>query len=92
MIRSNRWFSGGLLAAALLAGGGAAHAAPSCAVSVGPERASIYVDRCLRVSPATHPPCNASNPCALILDEIRRGCALLPGHAPAFCRETPGTE
>ena len=25
----------------------------------------------------TPPPCNAANPCALITDEIRRGCTML---------------
>ena len=44
---------------------------------IGPEAAARHVERCLQVSPATHPPCNALNPCRLILDEIRRGCALL---------------
>jgi len=42
------------------------------------------------VSPATHPPCNADNPCALIISEIKRGCGFFtPGStpkAPAFCR------
>jgi hypothetical protein len=43
------------------------------------------VEQCLEVSPATHPPCNAANACALIEDEIRRGCTMLGKDAPAFC-------
>lgn len=48
--------------------------------------ANLLVDQCTEVSPATHPPCNAANPCALIVSEIRRGCALLSGSdRPKFC-------
>ena len=60
-----------------LTGTVASAAEPSCSAQVGPERAALYVKRCLLVSPATHPPCNADNPCALILDEVARGCALV---------------
>jgi len=76
-----------LLTALLSALAGAASAATSCAQSVGQDRAASYVAECLRVSPATHPPCNAANPCAVIVDEIRRGCALLAANAPGFCRK-----
>jgi hypothetical protein len=60
-----------------------------CSRSIGEERAARLVDQCLKVTPATHPPCNASNPCELIIDEIVRGCAILregsdPG-LPGFC-------
>jgi hypothetical protein len=34
---------------------------------------------CRNVSPATHPPCNAINSCAIIDDEIARSCALYDG-------------
>jgi uncharacterized protein YecT (DUF1311 family) len=68
-----------------LHGGGPAPAQTSCAASVGAEQAAIYVRQCAGVSPATHPPCNASNACALIISEIRRGCALIGSGAPAFC-------
>ena len=61
-------------------------AAPPCNDSAGPVQARRYVEQCLEVSPATHPPCNAANSCSLIEDEIRRGCALLGADAPAFCR------
>ena len=57
----------------------------SCAASVGAQQAAIYVKQCIDVSPATHPPCNASNACALIISEIRRSCAMIGSHAPAFC-------
>jgi hypothetical protein len=60
---------------------------PSCAAAIGKAKAQVLVDRCLDVSPATHPPCNALNPCDLIIDEIRRGCALLEGTGrPRFCQ------
>ena len=68
----------------LLSAAGAA-AAPACRDSAGAAHAQRYVTQCLQVSPATHPPCNAANPCGLIVDEIRRGCALLTTGAPPFC-------
>ena len=57
----------------------------SCAAGVGAKQAAIYVKQCTEVSTATHPPCNASNTCALIISEIRRGCAMIGSRAPAFC-------
>lgn len=68
-----------------LGGAPQAPAQLSCASSVGAQQAAIYVKQCTDVSPATHPPCNASNACALIISEIRRGCAMIGSHAPAFC-------
>jgi hypothetical protein len=59
--------------------------AQTCRESVGASRAQAYVTQCLQVSPATHPPCNAANRCELIIDEIRRGCALITGGKPTFC-------
>jgi uncharacterized protein len=70
---------------AQLHGGAPAPAQASCAASVGAEQAAIYVRQCTDVSPATHPPCNASNACALIISEIRRGCGMIGAGAPAFC-------
>ncbi len=35
--------------------------------------------------PATRPPCNAANSCALIQEEITRDCAFLGKDAPAYC-------
>jgi hypothetical protein len=57
----------------------------SCLKTAGAVRANELVRRCLKVSPATHPPCNAENACSLIRDEIRRGCGLLGDRAPQFC-------
>jgi uncharacterized protein len=73
---------------AQLHGGGPAPAPAqmSCQASVGAAQAAIYVRQCTEVSPATHPPCNASNACALIIiSEIKRGCAMIGSGAPAFC-------
>jgi hypothetical protein len=62
---------------------------PSCKATAGTDQAKRYVAMCLQVSPATHPPCNFENPCALIIDEIKRGCAMLTQDAPPFCRHDP---
>ena len=48
----------------------------SCEAERGLEAAQALVDRCIQVSPATHPPCNVANPCAMIQAEIDRSCAL----------------
>ncbi len=57
----------------------------SCRATLGPAASTELVNRCLNVSPATHPPCNASNPCSLILAEIARGCAMLSADKPEYC-------
>lgn len=46
-----------------------------CAAAIGQSAAQTLVDRCIAVSPATRPPCNVANPCALIQDEIDRACS-----------------
>jgi hypothetical protein len=51
----------------------------SCATEIGAAAAASKVKACLAVSPATHPPCNAANSCAMIDDEIARSCALFDG-------------
>lgn len=48
----------------------------SCAAEIGAAAAARRVEICRNVSPATHPPCNAANSCAMIEDEIARSCAL----------------
>ncbi|GAA0729485.1 hypothetical protein GCM10009106_07710 [Sphingomonas japonica] len=48
----------------------------SCASERGQPAADRLARLCRSVSPATRPPCNAANSCALIEDEIARGCAL----------------
>jgi hypothetical protein len=63
----------------------------SCAAEIGAIAAQRRVKVCVRVSAATHPPCNLANSCAMIDDEIARSCAAfddkaLPG---ALCRPAP---
>ena len=59
----------------------------SCTTEVGAAAAARLAERCTMVSPATHPPCNVANPCALIQDEIDRACGQYgPGETkPAEC-------
>jgi hypothetical protein len=66
----------------------AASAEQSCARQLGVQPAAALVAQCVKVSPATHPPCNAVNSCAMVVGEIERGCNLLEGesYAPAFCK------
>ena len=59
----------------------------TCLNAVGVTRSRLLVNECLQVSPATHPPCNAQNSCSMIVDEIKRGCALIGQGAPGFCAE-----
>jgi uncharacterized protein YecT (DUF1311 family) len=56
-----------------------------CRQTTGAAKAQQYVQQCTEVSPATHPPCNAQNACGLMIDEIKRGCAMIGTGAPAFC-------
>jgi hypothetical protein len=65
-----------------------ASAQASCEQSIGVEQAHKLVEECLQVSPATRPPCNAQNPCELIISEIKRSCGMLQGTAaPDFCNQ-----
>lgn len=57
----------------------------SCRQTAGAAKAQQYVQQCTEVSPATHPPCNAQNACSLMIDEIKRGCAMIGAGAPSFC-------
>ena len=50
--------------------------ATSCSTDIGAAASAKLVQRCIAVSPATHPPCNAQNECALIQGEIDRSCAM----------------
>jgi len=59
----------------------------NCEKTIGKKEARKLVDECLQVSPATHPPCNAANSCALIWDEIKRSCDPIGKDAPKFCKE-----
>ncbi len=51
----------------------------SCSSEIGANAAQKRADVCRSVSPATHPPCNVANSCAMIEDEIARSCALFGG-------------
>lgn len=54
----------------------------SCLADIGAAAAARRVAICRDVSPATHPPCNAANSCAMIDDEIARSCAIFDGDGP----------
>jgi hypothetical protein len=62
-------------------------ATSSCLDQIGAVAAQRLVQRCIAVSPATRPPCNVANTCAMIEDEIERSCGMYaPGEArPAEC-------
>ena len=59
----------------------------TCLNDIGEAAAQRLVDRCIAVSPATHPPCNVANACEMIQGEIDRSCEMYaPGEAkPAEC-------
>ena len=59
-----------------------------CRDQIGEAASAALVQRCIQVSPATHPPCNAANPCEMIQGEIDRSCALWErdGNPPDACK------
>ncbi|WP_428153232.1 hypothetical protein [Brevundimonas sp.] len=59
-----------------------------CREAIGTTASARLVERCIQVSPATRPPCNAANPCDLIQGEIDRSCKLWErdGDPPAACK------
>ncbi len=60
--------------------------AATCRDAVGEAASARLVQRCIAVSPATRPPCNALNPCEMIQGEIDRSCEMFPaGEKPAEC-------
>lgn len=64
-----------------------------CKKELGPRVAEKLVEWCLMVSPATHPPCNVFNQCGLILDEVVRGCLMLPeDEKPDYCKDVRSSE
>ncbi|HVY84226.1 MAG TPA: hypothetical protein VG943_03775 [Caulobacterales bacterium] len=64
----------------------------SCKEERGAQAAEALVVQCTEVSPATHPPCNVDNACAMIEDEIKRGCSMLSeAQRPQFCAEHPSS-
>lgn len=65
---------------------GAPVPATDCRSEIGEAASARLVQRCIAVSPATRPPCNALNPCALIQSEIDRSCAMITdGDTPGAC-------
>ncbi len=78
-----------VLLASLFAPGfalGQGKASVSCTAEVGAVRAAEYLRQCREVSLASRNPCSAAKSCALLQEEIRRGCGLLGGDAPLLCR------
>lgn len=61
----------------------------SCADELGATAAEARAKICRNVSPATHPPCNVANSCAMIDDEIARSCALFDGQGSPMPGCTP---
>lgn len=57
----------------------------ACSAEIGAAEAKALVDQCRAVSPATRPPCNAANSCAMIRSEIIRSCALFGDGRPREC-------
>ncbi|WP_254634166.1 lysozyme inhibitor LprI family protein [Mesorhizobium sp. GbtcB19] len=57
-----------------------------CVQSAGKAKSDQYVSQCVQVSPATNPPCNGQNACSMMIEEIKRGCAMIGNdNPPAFC-------
>jgi hypothetical protein len=80
------WLSRGFMRLAGLIAASQALAG-SCTDEARADDAQMYVGQCLEVSTATHPPCNADNPCQVIWDEVARGCQMLGDEAPDYCSD-----
>lgn len=50
--------------------------AGTCKSAIGEAAAQKLADRCIAVSPATHPPCTTEDICEIIQGEIDRACAM----------------
>ncbi|TPI41797.1 DUF1311 domain-containing protein [Mesorhizobium sp. B3-1-9] len=62
-----------------------------CVQSAGKAKSDQYVSQCIQVSPATNPPCNGQNACSMMIDEIKRGCAMIgKNNPPGFCSAYKG--
>lgn len=59
--------------------------ARDCKQEIGKKAAEVLVSQCMEISPATRPPCNSSNSCDMIKDEIKRGCDLVGNDKPSYC-------
>ena len=60
----------------------------SCKQELGAAKAQELVEQCINISPATHPPCNIENSCAMIQRGIDHGCnfaKLYGGEVPSYC-------
>ncbi|MDX8531433.1 lysozyme inhibitor LprI family protein [Mesorhizobium sp. VK25A] len=63
----------------------------TCVQSAGKAKSDQYVSQCIQVSPATNPPCNGQNACSMMIDEIKRGCAMIGNdNPPGFCSAYKG--
>ena len=72
----------------MLTSGAAMGADSSCRATAGAQKSAELVQQCKAISEATHPPCNADNPCSMMVEEIARWCRIRrESHiaAPAFC-------
>jgi hypothetical protein len=79
-----------LFSALLLAAAEVSASAQSCSQTAGPTKARELVRQCMQISEATHPPCNVTNPCDMIVDEIKRNCAMRQDAriaVPSFCNQ-----
>ncbi|GJD72240.1 hypothetical protein [Methylobacterium goesingense] len=56
--------------------------AVACRDEIGPVAAKRLAAQCRDASPATHPPCNVVNPCAMMRDEIERSCRMFRASSP----------
>lgn len=62
-----------------------------CVQSASKAKSDQYVSQCIQVSPATNPPCNGQNACSMMIDEIKRGCAMIgKDNPPGFCSAYKG--
>lgn len=63
----------------------------ACSVEIGAAAAAALAEQCIRLSPATRPPCNVENSCAMIQGEIARSCAVADEDAAGEpdCRPEP---
>jgi hypothetical protein len=87
LIRAFRFFKAMIVVASATIGLGTAARAESCQAELGARRAAALVRQCQEISPATHPPCNAANTCALIQSEVKRGCDMARNDAPGWCHD-----
>ena len=79
-----------LFSVLLLAAAEVSASAQSCGQTAGTAKAQELVRHCMQISEATYPPCNVANPCGMIIDEIKRNCAMHQDAriaVPSFCNQ-----